>query len=79
MKLATRYAEARDEAREGLDIAKRAVAVPMNFGDADDPDKMACRLLDMAARLDAAAGHYRAAAAKVRAASNWRLYTLQTR
>ena len=67
-RIASRYAEARDEAREGLDIAKRVVSVPLNFGDADDPDKLAARLLDMATRMDAAAGHYRAAAAMAKAA-----------
>lgn len=69
-RIASRYAGARDEAHEGSEIAKRVAAIPMNFGDADDPDALARRLLDMAARLDAAAGHYRAAAAKVRSVSN---------
>ena len=67
-RIASRYAAVLAEAQEGHRIAERAGAVPMNFGDADDPDAMARRCLDIAARYDAVAGHYRAAAAEAQKA-----------
>jgi len=61
-RVSTRYAAALSEAQEGHKIAERAGAVQLNFGDADDPREVARRCLDLAARYEAAAGHYRAAA-----------------
>ena len=65
MNIASPYAGALAQARRARDIAERALAVPLNFGEADDPHKLARRLLDMVARYDSAAGHYRHAAAMV--------------
>ena len=68
-RIATRYAAALAEAQEARDILKKALSVQMNFGDADNPDNLARRCLDLATRVDAAAGHYRAAALAVKRAA----------
>ena len=65
-RIATRFSTAHAETTSAMDILRDVESAPLNFGDADDPNKLAARLRDMAIRVDAAAGHLRAAAMAAR-------------
>lgn len=66
VRIASRYAAALQEARKGTALARRTIETPLNFGDHMNPDELVKDLLEKAARLSAAAGHYQAAATAVR-------------
>lgn len=66
-RIASRYADALKEAQAADRTLNLVRSSFVNFGDAADPDALAARLLDMVATLDAAAGHYRAAASLAKA------------